>query len=119
MRFPNQQGQAIVLGIVLIAMAIAVAQFFTSSFQRNLIQFGSQILVPAILGFFLVRGYNWARIVMLILFGLAAVTSLVAGALFIGQDFWEGMILILPGLFYFVAVLIFLGGKNVREHFGV
>ena len=116
MYFPNQKGRNAVLFIVIITFAISVAQV-TQSVTDPLEQI-VPLLLTAILGWFLYGGYNWARWVMMILLGFAALVSLIGGVFILFDDIWNGLLLVLPALFYLVALSVFLYGPNVKEHFG-
>lgn len=117
-----KKGRVIVVFIIvtLLSMSIIISTTTISMYarigatnlvQKNLIQSSVRFLLTVLLLYFLYKGYQWAKWIVVVLFILAGIMCLFS----IFQT--NGLIMMVIGIVYFILSIILIASENVKYFF--
>lgn len=83
----------------------------------DLIQQGIRLALTMVLCYFLYRGKKWAKVIVIILFGLATVLTGIAGISMILVNLLGGLFLLLYTAVYCYCIVMLLRSAKIAEYF--
>jgi len=109
-----EQGRALAIIIILVSLIITLFSGTMSALKLEFsISFLTRLALSVILYTLFYQGYNFARLIMIVLFGIAGLFGIISGIKLLNES-WLAVILIFIGVVYISVSVMLLKIKSIK-----